>query len=192
MYFMMPMSISIQRNPTPSWNCLPWMMNLPIFRSWKGCKKVCLGRWTVAPLSPSPIRSISRIVRSNQVQDQLQEKKFVGPGPGNRIPNLGQVTAKRVLANGLVSNTKFQGADVRKPLLAVSGLNDKGNPVWFDHDQTGGSFIIPKNSPELADIRKLIQKIKARVRLDRKGGVFQLRNWTVGSSSKGFHRRVNP
>ena len=36
-----------------------------------------------------------------------------------------------------MSDTKFQAAKIRKPLLAVSGLNDKGNPVWFDHDNDG-------------------------------------------------------
>ena len=122
----------------------------------------------------------------------LSGQTYVGPGPGSKIPNLGQLTAKRMLGNGLISSTRFQGADVRKPLLAVSALNDKGNPVWFDQDQTGGSYIIPRDAPELAEIRKLIQQIKTRVKLDRKGGTFQLRNWQVGSSSKGFHRQVKP
>ena len=122
----------------------------------------------------------------------LAGQHYVGPGPGNRIPNLGQMVPKRMLSNGLVAATKFQAADVRKPLLAVSGLNDKGNPVWFDHDQTGGSFIIPANAPELPKIRELLQKVRDRVRLDRKGGVFQLRNWTLGNPNKGFQRQVKP
>ena len=50
---------------------------------------------------------------------------------------LGELTARRAMENGMMSSVKFQGAEVRKPLLAVSGLNDKGNPVWFDHDTTG-------------------------------------------------------
>ena len=109
---------------------------------------------------------------------------------GNRIKNEGQMTVKRLMPNGVLSATKFQAASIRKPLLAVSGLNDKGNPVWFDHDQTGGSFIIPGDAPELAQIRALIQRIKQRVRLDRKGGVFQLRNWAARAGSKGFPRQV--
>ena len=108
----------------------------------------------------------------------LAGQQYVGPGPGNKIPNLGQFTTQRMIANGLISNTKFQAAKVRKPLLAVSGLNDRGNPVWFDHDQTGGSFIIPKNSPELQKIRELIQQVKARVRLERK-------NWYLSASQLG-------
>ena len=71
-----------------------------------------------------------------------------------------------MMESGLVSSTRFQAAEIRKPLLAVSGLDDKGNPVWFDHDQTGGSFIIPKSAPELKDIRRLIAKIQTRVRLE--------------------------
>ena len=102
------------------------------------------------------------------------------------------MVANRILGNGVASATKFQGADVRKPLLAVSGLNDKGNPVWFDHDTTGGSFIIPKGAPELLEIRKLIKQVKARVRLDRKGGIFQLRNWTPDAKAEGFPRPVKP
>ena len=107
------------------------------------------------------------------------------------MKNLGQLTARRMMANGIISSTKFQGADIRKPLLAVSGLNDKGNPVWFDHDQTGGSFIIPKGAPELNEIRRLIENIKTKVRMERKGGTFQLRNWKVGEG-EGFHRQVQP
>merc|ERR1712079_138998 len=92
----------------------------------------------------------------------LSGQHYVGPSPGTKIPNLGQFTARRTLANGLLSATKFQAAEIRKPLLAVSGLNDKGNPVWFDHDQTGGSFIIPKGTPELQQIRKLIAQMKSK------------------------------
>ena len=110
--------------------------------------------------------------------------------PYYHLKNLGQFVANRMLGNGLIANTKFQAAQVRKPLLAVSGLNDKGNPVWFDHDQTGGSFIIPSNAPELTQIRKLIRQIKTRVRLDRKGGTYQLRNWAVSSDSQGFGRQA--
>ena len=99
-----------------------------------------------------------------------------------------------MLGNGLMSCVKFQGAKVRKPLLAVSGLNDKGNPCWFDHDSTGGSYIIPGDAPELSEIRRLIASIKQRVRMDRKGGIFQLRNWQIGEkdadSSRGFPGQV--
>ena len=100
------------------------------------------------------------------------------------------MTAKRLMPNGVVSATKFQAADIRKPLLAVSGMNDRGNPVWFDHDQTGGSCIIPKGSPELAQIRKLISHIQTRVKLERKGGVFQLRNWKMNDRAAGFTRQL--
>ena len=78
---------------------------------------------------------------------------------------------------------KFQGANVRKPLLAVSSLVDKGNPCWFDSEVAGGSAIIPSSAPELLQIRALIKQIHARVKMDRKGGIFQLRNWTVKPAS---------
>ena len=119
----------------------------------------------------------------------MSGQTYVGLGPGQKIPNLGQMVARRMMGNGIVGNVKFQGAKVRKPLLAVSSLNDRGNPCWFDHDSTGGSFIIPGDAPELKEIRKLITQIKARIKMDRKGGIFQLRNWTVNKTA-GFARQV--
>ena len=122
----------------------------------------------------------------------LAGQSYVGPGPNERFPNLGQKEARRMLPNGLVGSVKFQGAKVRKPMLAVSSLVDKGNPCWFDTDSSGGSFIIPSNSPELVKIRELIKQIQSRVRMDRKGGMFQLRNWTMKESSPaaGFPRQA--
>ena len=49
----------------------------------------------------------------------------------------------------------FQETDTRKPLLAVSDVNKKGNPCWFDSHQ---SFIMPKSAPELVEIRRLVQQ----------------------------------
>ena len=121
----------------------------------------------------------------------LSGQNYVGPGAG-KIPNEGQMVADRMFANGLVGKTKFQAAKIRKPLLAVSSLNDKGNPVWFDSDCTGGSFILLGNAPELNQIRQLIQQVRSRVKMERKGGIFQLRNWAVQSSPKGFTRPVKP
>ena len=43
----------------------------------------------------------------------------------------------------------FQGAKVRKPLLAVSGVNDKGNMVVFDGS---GSFILRNSCAGAASV----------------------------------------
>ena len=44
------------------------------------------------------------------------------------------------LEGGQEGRFTFQAAPVRKPLLAVSSVNDKGNLVLFDGDE---SYIIP-------------------------------------------------
>ena len=66
-------------------------------------------------------------------------------GPwGGKIDNLGEMTVKvrteRHGGSDISSRVTFQGAKVRKPLLAVSGVIDKGNIVVFDGS---GSFILP-------------------------------------------------
>ena len=66
-------------------------------------------------------------------------------GPGvEKIDNLGELTVKvrteRHGGSDISSRVTFRGAKVRKPLLAVSGLIDKGNIVVFDGS---GSFILP-------------------------------------------------
>ena len=65
----------------------------------------------------------------------------MGPG-GEKIDNLGELTVKvrteRHGGSDISSRVTFQGAKVRKRLLAVSGVVDKGNIVVFDGS---GSFI---------------------------------------------------
>ena len=63
----------------------------------------------------------------------------------------------------------FQDAAVRKPLAAVSGMNDKGNLVLFDKK---GSYIIPDNSPEVDIIRKLVKQVKNKIEMERRNNVF--------------------
>ena len=68
----------------------------------------------------------------------------------------------------------FQAAPVRKPLLAVSSVNDKGNLVVFDGAE---SFIIPGKGPQVAQFRKLIQDMTGKIQLHRKNGVYSMRAW---------------
>ena len=64
---------------------------------------------------------------------------------GETMDNLGELNVKvRTERHGkgdIWSRMTFQGAKVRKLLLAVSGVIDKGNIVVFDGS---GSFILPK------------------------------------------------
>ena len=63
----------------------------------------------------------------------------------------------------------FQDAKVRKPLAAVSAINDKGNLVIFDNE---GSFIIPDGSPEVQELRALVKTIKDKIQMERRNNVF--------------------
>ena len=59
----------------------------------------------------------------------------------------------------------LQGAEVLKPLLAVSGMIDKGNIVVFDGS---GSFILPAQCAGVASVRRLSQGFKGASRCMRK------------------------
>ena len=99
--------------------------------------------------------------------------KYQGPG-SELIPNLGQMTMALMTKSGMVGRTIWQAADVRKPLMAVSAINDKGNMVVFDQE---ASAILPGDAPEVKAIRELIQKMAQKVDLERSGGVFTMRAW---------------
>ena len=65
------------------------------------------------------------------------------------IKNEGEVDAMTMLEPGVKAKVCFQVAEVRKPLLAVSSLVEKGSMTIFDED----SFIIPSTALEIALIR---------------------------------------
>ena len=64
----------------------------------------------------------------------VKGQRYVGPG-GDKVDNLGESTVKvcteRHGGSDISSRMTLQGAKVRKPLLAVSGVIDKGNIVVF-------------------------------------------------------------
>ena len=81
----------------------------------------------------------------------------------------------------------FQAADcIREngPLLAVSDLNAKGNPTWFDGER---SYIIPGAAKELGALRAMIQKVEHKVPLHLKNGVFKMKAW-MPDAEAGFPR----
>ena len=57
----------------------------------------------------------------------------------------------------------------------------EGNPGWFDGEQ---SFILPKNTPELAEIRRLIHQASNKFPLHLSNGVFTMKTW----QAEGFAR----
>ena len=105
------------------------------------------------------------------------KKGLVYRGPGKeRIPNEGEIAEQLMTAEGVVSKTVWQAADVRRPLLAVSSCNDKGNIVVFDNND---SVILAAQSPEVAQIRALVRQAQLKVRLQRKGGTYVMRTWRM-------------
>ena len=107
----------------------------------------------------------------------VKGQRYVGPG-GEKIDNLGELTVKvRTEQHGggdISSRMTFQGAKVRKPLLAVSGVIDKGNIVVF---HGSGSFIQPNSCAGVASVRKAITRVQGRTPLHAKNGIFVLRTW---------------
>ena len=62
---------------------------------------------------------------------------------------MGQLEPSFRQPNGAMGKIVFQGAAVRKPLLAVSDVNKKGKLVVFDGVS---SCIVPGSAPELAEL----------------------------------------
>ena len=94
--------------------------------------------------------------------------------PGREIPNLGQLTASTTIEGEREGRSTFQAAPVRKPLSAVSSVNDKGNLVIFVGAE---SFIIPGKESQVAQLRKLIQAMAGKIKLHLKSWVYTMRVW---------------
>ena len=102
---------------------------------------------------------------------------YLGPGK-EEIPNEGQFKPTVTLEDGGSGTFTFQAARVRKPLMAVSSVNDKGHLVLFDLE---GSFLIPAQAPEVAMIRELVAQAQGKVTLHRENGIFNMRVWQKSS-----------
>ena len=108
-------------------------------------------------------------------------QKYIGPS-GETIPNEGQLTPTVLLEEGGRGSMTFQAADVRKPLMAISSVNDKGHLALFDLE---GSYLIPSDCPEVRQIRELVIKAQRKVRMHRENGVFHMRVWKKAFSRPG-------
>ena len=101
-------------------------------------------------------------------------------------PSKGSVKGQRYVAeqhdgSDISSRMTFQGAKVRKPLLEVSGVIDKGNIVVFDGI---ASFILPNSCAGVASVRKAITGIQGSIPLHAKNGVFVLRTWNLRTNRR--------
>ena len=140
---------------------------------------------TVDSGAGAPVCSPKHFPESKVVDSpgSLAGQVFSGAG-GEKIPNQGQLRAATILENGSEGHFTFQAADVRKPLLAVSSVNDKGNLVLFDPE---GSFILPAHNKALiAKLRQLVRQMTGKVDLHRKNGVYNMKAWR---RKPGFSRQ---
>ena len=113
----------------------------------------------------------------------LAGQMFIGP-EATKIANKGQFDVKVRLDDGRVTKTTYQAVEVRKPLMAVSSVNDKGNLVLFDEK---GSFIIPGTNKDLISrLRALVKQAPDKVELYRKNGIFHMKAWKL---KPGFTRQ---
>ena len=70
----------------------------------------------------------------------------------------------------------LQDAPVRKPLLAVSDVCDKGNAVLFSNE---GSFVVPLAGPAVQQAIRLIKTVKTKIKAYREKGVNRIPAWVV-------------
>ena len=109
----------------------------------------------------------------NPSEGSKRGQMFIG-ATGVKTPNMGQLAPKMIVESGQEASLTFQAGKVRKPFVAVSAVNEKGNLVIFDGDN---SFIVPGNSKEVPQLRKLINTIPKKIRLHKKNGVFTMKTW---------------
>ena len=114
-------------------------------------------------------------------EGSLAGQKFIGPG-GQTMPNEGQFRPGVVLETGDEGGINFQAAQVRKPLLSVSAINAKKNPVIFDGEM---SYILPRSCSQLDEIRRLIQLAPSKIPLHLEKGIYHLRTWSKPTPFQG-------
>ena len=110
--------------------------------------------------------------------------KYVGPG-GERIANEGKQKVGFMLKGGQCSQITFNSAKVRKPLLAVSSVCDKGNITIFT---PSGSWIIPMDAKLLAEFLAFVAKFAGKIELIRENGVYHLPAWILPMQSPASSR----
>ena len=109
----------------------------------------------------------------------MKGQRYVGPGR-EKMDNLGELTVKvRIEQHGagdISSRVSLQGAKVRKPLLAVSGVIDKGNIVVC---------------AGVASVRNHVTGVQGRIPLHANNGLFILRTWRGRRNLKKLRRRIS-
>ena len=86
-----------------------------------------------------------------QQGDASRNGEHYSAADGGRIPNLGEAELGFVTREKHLCRIKFQVANVKRPLLAVSTLTKAGNEVHFD---TNGGTITNKSTKRVIHFRR--------------------------------------
>ena len=87
--------------------------------------------------------------------------------------------------NGLKGNSCLQDAPVRKPLFAVTDIEEQGNIVLFSK---AGSVIAPITDPVVKQILDLIPKIKTSIKMHKVRGTYKVPAWIKPEAAPVFTR----
>ena len=105
------------------------------------------------------------------------------------MANLGQQQFGALCGKNQKRRMCFQAAEVRKPLLAVSGACDRDQFVIFDN---AGSWIARRNTVIGQRILALMQEMSEedKLQLTRKNGTYSMPVWVLPPASEtGFQRQ---
>ena len=123
-------------------------------------------------------------------ESSANRQRYLGFG-GEKIDNLRELTEKVCTkqhgGDDISSRVTFQGPEVRKPLLAVSGEIDKGNIVVF---KTSGSLKIATPMCWCGFREEGCHRVQGRIPLHAQHGVFVLRTWEPEQDSSTNFRRL--
>ena len=138
---------------------------------------------TVDSGASHPVADAQKHFPGSKVVPSVWSKQgLVYKGAGDeKLRNRGEFQVRMMTQEGTVCSTTWQDAGVRKPLLAVSACEDKGNLTVFDQE---GSYIISKEAPELEQIRELLRRATKKVTIQRKSGIYTMRTWQVPQGFK--------
>ena len=75
---------------------------------------------------------------------------------------------------GKIAGLTFQEAEVRRPIVSVGESSGVGNMYIFDRAE---SALLPKGSPEIEQIRALVQKAKNRITMVKDRNTFHVPAW---------------
>ena len=146
-----------------------WLAQLK--QEYKDCRFIEVMIDSGAAESVIPPRLVNApVVQGQAAKDGVQYTT----ADGGRIPNLGEQQLDVFTKEGHECGLKFQVADVRKPLLAVTQLTAAGNEV---HLQKDGGRIVNRNTGRT-------------INFIRKDDVYVLGMWVRGARDKrmGFGR----